>query len=81
MSKYTGDFNYKGELKRISTDKDLRMSKYEYVLNGRKYHIVSKPWMNIYGHWEARSGGGFWTSANNLWRVVANIDRSEQNGT
>ena len=76
MSKYTGEFNYKGELKRISTDKVLKTARYEYELNGRVYHIKSIPWMNRYGHWEARSGD-LYTSANHLWRVVANIDRNQ----
>ena len=73
MAKYTGDYNYKGELKRI------RSGRYEYYLNGRTYHIKSIPWMNRYGHWEARSGEGFCMSSNYLWLTVANIDRSVKN--
>jgi len=76
-SKYTRGFTYQGILTRIKTPKDLRMSKYEYVLNGVKYFITSKPWMNMYGHWEVfcPDNRDFRTSANYLWIVVANIDR------
>ena len=78
MAKYTGEFEYKGTLKRVKTDKVLKTAYYTYELNGRTYHIKSIPWMNRYGHWEARCGD-YYTSSNQLWRTVANIDRSEKN--
>jgi hypothetical protein len=70
MKKYIRDYEYKGELTR------LRAGRYEYVLNERKYHIRSLPWIT-YGCWEARSGG-FFDSANTLSTVVWNIDRRDK---
>ena len=68
--KYTGDFKYKGELVRV------KGGQYEYTLNGKTYHVVSKPWVNrAYGHWETRSHGNY-ASANFMWMVIRDIDRS-----
>ena len=68
MKKYIRDYEYKGELKRLSG------GRYSYELNGKTYWIKSVPWI-LYGCWEAKSGGGFSDSANTLTRVVMNIDR------
>jgi hypothetical protein len=75
MSKYTGDFEYNGKLTRMKSDKVLNAAHYKYELNGRVWDIMSFPWRNRYGHWEARCGNIRVDDANNLWIVIANIDR------